>query len=301
MRNIDIHRQVTLRSSVGIIKESLFRDDNAAYYVIISIGTPPQKFKVQIDTGSSDLWIPSQNCDLNTLTCSTHNRYDSKNSSTYIPNKIPFNILYRDSSVCGYLSTDAMKVSHCQANMTTESGFSFVYAEFDGILGMSYPQISFEGVTPVFINMIDQGLVELPVFSIYIDRHVNSEKYGGELILGGSDPFRYDGELTYINITRNGYWQFTVDKIRIESSTVCANGCQAVIDSGTSNLVGPSSDVAVINKLVGVITSNGKTIKIRYGFWVMYFFVGTIPSSTWVTTEWDLPLQNNVVSFGATR
>ncbi|KYQ47793.1 Lysosomal aspartic protease [Trachymyrmex zeteki] len=125
---------------------------------------------------------------------------------------------------------------------------------------MSYPQISFEGVTPVFINMIDQGLVELPVFSIYIDRHVNSEKYGGELILGGSDPFRYDGELTYINITRNGYWQFTVDKIRIESSTVCANGCQAVIDSGTSNLVGPSSDVAVINKLVGVITSNGKTI-----------------------------------------
>ncbi|EDV18845.1 uncharacterized protein TRIADDRAFT_34563, partial [Trichoplax adhaerens] len=32
------------------------------YHATITINTPPQKFKVLIDTGPTDLWIPSQEC-----------------------------------------------------------------------------------------------------------------------------------------------------------------------------------------------------------------------------------------------
>lgn len=30
----------------------------------------------------------------------------------------------------------------------------------------------------------------------------------------------------------------------------------------------------------------------RYGHWATYLFLDTIPSLTWGTEEWDLPLQN---------
>ncbi|KYN34843.1 Lysosomal aspartic protease [Trachymyrmex septentrionalis] len=266
LRGSDIHRrQITLAPNIGIVRQPLFNDYNSAYYVIISIGTPPQKFKVQIDTGSSNLWVPSKKC---RLTCSSHNRYDNKKSSTYTPNNIPFNIPYTRGSVYGYLSTDVVNFAGFDVQYQTfgealtKSGSNFARSKFDGILGMGYLEISSEGMTPVFINMIEQGLVELPVFSIYINRNPLYST-SGELILGGSNSARYEDEFTYVNVTHKGYWQFTIDKVQIGSSIVCENGCQAVIDTSTSDLIGPSWDIAVINELIGAIAFNDETIIIN--------------------------------------
>jgi len=230
---------------------------DAQYYGPIELGTPGQSFNVIFDTGSSNLWVPSATCPIWEIACRTHSRYDSTKSSTYKANGTEFEIHYGSGSMSGFLSTDICCFAglcaedQTFAEATHEPGLSFVAARFDGILGMGFPGLAVLDVLPPFNTMVNQGKVE-PVFSFWLNRDPEAE-LGGEMILGGSDPNFYEGEMTYVDVDSvPGYWKINMGGIMLENEALgCTESCTAIVDTGSSLLVGPTDQVHDINRRIG--------------------------------------------------
>jgi len=230
---------------------------NAQYYGEISIGTPPQKFTVVFDTGSSNLWVPSSKCPFTQIACLLHHRYKGSASSTMKPNGTTFAIRYGTGACSGFLTSDTVTIAGVPATnqlfgeATKLPGVTFIAAKFDGLLGMGFQEISVDGVPPVFYTMVQQKVVEEPVFAFWLNRNLNESK-GGELTLGGLDPAHYEGDLLYTPVTYKGYWQFKMDSVNINGEKAfCPEGCQAIADTGTSLIAGPSAEVKKLNKMIG--------------------------------------------------
>ncbi|KAG8132094.1 hypothetical protein E2320_009975 [Naja naja] len=229
---------------------------DSQYYGEISIGTPAQVFKVVFDTGSANLWVPSHQCLPLFSACVSHDRYDSSDSSTYKPNGTEITLLYAQGYIKGFLSQDVVRVADIPIiQLFTEAiiltNNPFIYARFDGVLGMGYPSQAIDGVIPVFDKIISEKILPEKVFSIYYSRHSDLNT-GGEIILGGSDPSYYTGDFHYVGISREGFWHVDLKGVSIENEVVfCHEGCTAAIDTGTSLISGPASSVSVLMKSIG--------------------------------------------------
>ncbi|XP_011189404.2 lysosomal aspartic protease-like [Zeugodacus cucurbitae] len=234
--------------------EQLHNYLDVSYYGAITIGTPPQNFQILFDTGSSNLWVPKGPCSGDPA-CNNHNSYDASKSSTYQANGTAFSIQYGSGSLSGYLVEDTVSVAGLAitgqtfAVATTEPGTTFVDAVFDGIFGMGYQEISNDNVVPPFYNLYKQGLVEKPVFSFYLTRDGTASQ-GGVLTLGGIDSNHYEGAITYVPVSSQGYWQFNVDTVYIGGSEF-SSGDSAIADTGTSLVAVPYYLYGYVQELIG--------------------------------------------------
>ncbi|KAG8430861.1 hypothetical protein GDO86_019847 [Hymenochirus boettgeri] len=239
--------------------EMLVNYMDTSYYGTIYIGTPPQNFTVIFDTGSSNLWVPSSSC--TSQACSNHNQFNPSESSTYQSTSETLSVQYGTGSMVGILGYDTVQVGSIvdtqQMIGLSDTEASFFYnMPFDGILGLAYPNLAASSQTPVFDNMWNQGLLPNELFSVYLS---SNDAAGSYVDFGGIDSY-YSQSLYYVPVSSQGYWQLTMGSVVVGSNVVaCSSGCEAIVDTGTSLLVGPSSDVSNIFSAIGAtMNSNGE-------------------------------------------
>ncbi len=235
---------------------------NAQYFSDVSIGTPPQEFKVVLDTGSSNLWVPSQDC--GSIACYLHSKYDHTDSSTYKKNGSEFEIRYGSGSLSGYVSQDTFRIGDLTvkkqdfAEATAEPGLAFAFGRFDGIMGLGYDTISVDGIVPPFYNMIEQGLLDEKVFSFYLS-DTNDESAESEVVFGGVNKDHYHGEMVKIPLRRKAYWEVDLDAITFGKDTAEMDDTGVILDTGTSLIALPTTIADLLNREIGAKKSfNGQ-------------------------------------------
>ncbi|CAM8940071.1 unnamed protein product [Rhodiola kirilowii] len=247
---------------------------DAQYYGEIGIGSPPQTFTVIFDTGSSNLWVPSSKCYFS-IACLFHSKFRASRSSTYTKNGKSAKINYGSGSISGFFSEDNVGVGDLSVKnqtfieATREGSLSFVIGQFDGILGLGFQEIAVGNTVPLWYNMVEQGLVDEEVFSFWLNRDP-SAPVGGEIVFGGVDPNHFKGQHIYVPVTEKGYWQFEMDDFVIgsQSTDFCETGCAAIVDSGTSLLIGPTAVITEVNHAIGakgVVSIECKEVVSQYG------------------------------------
>ncbi|KAM9328419.1 nothepsin [Pholidichthys leucotaenia] len=252
---------ITLKS--GPTSEKIYNFMDAQFYGEISLGTPEQKFTVIFDTGSSDLWVPSAYCV--SQACLFHRRFVAHSSTSFQHGGQIFGIQYGSGRLLGTTATDTLKIGDITienqvfGESVYEPSGTFVMAKFDGILGMGYQSLAEIPGNTVFDNILAQNKVDNPVFSFYLSRktaNANS-KEAGELLLGGTNKTLYTGHIKWHPLSAKGYWQIKMDSVAVQGETLlCQSGCQAIVDTGTSLITGPSNEIFKLQELLGATLSD---------------------------------------------
>ncbi|CAI5452489.1 unnamed protein product [Caenorhabditis angaria] len=231
----------------------------------ITVGTPDQKFVVVLDTGSANLWVPGPSC---RTYCSAKNKYQSGQSSTYVKNGQSWSIQYGSGSAKGILAQDTVRFgdvgqSQLAVPTTTFGVASQISSDFnndaaDGILGLAFTSLAVDGVVPPLINAINQGLLDQPLFTVWLEhRGMLNNVGGGVFTYGAVDTTNCGSVIGYQPLSSATYYQFKVAGFALGSYS--SNSAVDVIsDTGTSFLGGPQTVVD------GLATAAGATYDSSY-------------------------------------
>lgn len=228
---------------------------NAQYFTEVTLGTPPQLFKVILDTGSSNLWVPLKDC--GSLACFLHQKYDHDELSLYKKNGSAFEIQYGLGAMEGYVSQDTLQIGDLVipeqdfAEATSEPGLAFAFGKFDGILGLAYDTISVNKIVPPVYNAINRGLLDDAQFGFYLGDTNKDENDGGLATFGGYDKLKIEGKVTWLPVRRKAYWEVSFEGIGLGDEFAELHDTGAAIDTGTSLITLPSSLAEIINAKIG--------------------------------------------------
>ncbi|KZT11415.1 acid protease [Laetiporus sulphureus 93-53] len=246
---------------------SLSNANEFAYLVPVSIGG--QNFMVLLDTGSSDLWVVSSNCV--GQDCQGITKYNATASSSLSLTNASFHLQYLLGSVSGAIGTDTVALgsyeisSQVLALANATDGLDLSGTGYSGILGLSFPADasipSTDGRT-----LAENVFASLNESNRFFAFQLGRNQTGSSFTIGQLDPAfaNSSSDMNYLPVSSAGgssynYWKVPLQSLTINSTTFNLSKSDvqgsatpiAILDSGTTLILGPSSDVQRFWESVG--------------------------------------------------
>jgi len=203
-RNIHARSKLARRAS-GTASVSLGNDiQNGLYYVNATVGTPGQIVQLQIDTGSSDIWMFSPSA-CSEAQCLGGSFNIQKSTSATILERGGFSIQYGTpgSGVQGDYFSDDFAIGDIVIKNLTQAVATEAKNVPTGIMGIGFDldeSITQSGTKPypnIADVMVTQGLISTRSYSLYLD---DLQAATGNVLFGGYDTEKYTGSLETLEI-----------------------------------------------------------------------------------------------------
>jgi Eukaryotic aspartyl protease len=254
-----------LRKRATTVQETL---DNEAtlYFANLTMGTPAQSLRLDIDTGSSDLWTNSASSDLcqqYSQECATSGTYKANSSSSYSYVNSLFQIKYADGSYAiGDYATDTLHFGG-QDITGMQFGIGYNSTSPQGILGVGYTtnEASISTTGKTYNNlpqmMVNQKLTNTAAYSLWLnDLDANT----GSILFGGVDSDKYHGELATVPIIKESgaYREFIVglSSVTAANQVIFNSPIPVLLDSGSSLSYLPTNYAEAIFKIFDATYDN---------------------------------------------
>ncbi|KAK7752993.1 hypothetical protein SLS62_004942 [Diatrype stigma] len=235
-----------IRRQARSIEEIITNDKaNGGYFATCKIGTPGQDVTLQLDTGSSDIWVPASDSGVCTKGQSSKGcllgSYTAAISSSFADaGEGSFSISYVDgSSAHGDYFTDVFEIGDTAVlNMTIGLGqeTNIPY----GLVGVGYimNEASLNDRYPNLpVQMQKEGLIPTVAYSLWLN---DLDASTGNILFGGIDTEKYQGDLTRIQVYKDPRSKMYT------SFLVALTSLQAVSDTGSDFLSSAAFPISVV-------------------------------------------------------
>jgi hypothetical protein len=210
------------------------------------------------DTGSNNVWVPNKKFGNHTL-------YNHAKSTTYKADSSEFASQYGSGPVSGFISVDTISFGgltvpnqkFAEINNVTGLGDGYLDGPFDGIIGLSFDENSEDGIPGPINKLVRAGKLDKPEFAFYLRSGGD-----GEITFGGVNPKRFTGVVSYVPVTKRGFWEITLGGVKVGSASITNTTFHSIVDSGTSFIMGPTADINKIAKAVNATPESDGTYTI---------------------------------------
>jgi len=165
-------------------------------------------------------------------------------------------VTFGTGEISGVFIQDDVCIGNLCTNMhfvgaTSETEDPFASFNFDGVLGLALPQMAQGPDYSLMDHMVQTRALRQNVFSVFLS---DSDMESSEITFGAIKDEHMASSMFWAPVAKEtGYWQVQIEDITINNKkqSLC-NDCQVAVDTGTSQLAGPTDVINELSKRLDV-------------------------------------------------